>query len=139
MTMFADVPEGSRDAARARFIDYRGQRILLLDYSGLQAEAEILALIEETSALIARQKPGTVRTLTAVEGAKIASPQIARAFRDAAEHNAPYVQAAAVVGLSAQQRVVYEAVMLFSGRKLHSFDDPERALDWLAAQQDPVA
>lgn len=126
------------DHGRIRFVEHRGVSILVLDFSGLD-EAGVLRTIDEARRVVARQAPGSVRTLTLVEDAQAATPRAAAAFRDAAEHNAPYVRAAAVVGLSPQQRVVYEAVMLFSGRKLHAFDDDAAAMDWLVDAPHPDA
>jgi hypothetical protein len=124
------------DAHRAHFVEHRGARILLLDFAGLEEEG-VLRMIDEARRLIAAQPPGSVRTLTHVAGAQVLSPRAAGAFRDAAEQNAPFVRAGAVVGLSPQQRVVYEAVMLFSGRKLHAFDSIDEAMEWLVDAPHP--
>ena len=48
--------------------------------------------------------------------------------------NKPHVRAAAVVGIDGLKKIVYEAVMRFSGRNVPVFPDLETAKDWLVAQ-----
>lgn len=48
-------PDPSAD--RVRFIDHRGTRILLIDFSHLQEADEILAEVEKARTLIARSHP----------------------------------------------------------------------------------
>ena len=47
----------STSLARVRFIEQRGKRILLIDFSGLQATEEILAEVENARALSGAAPP----------------------------------------------------------------------------------
>jgi hypothetical protein len=53
-------------------------------------------------------------------------------MKEFTKHNKPYVKASAVVGISGIKKIIFHAVMLFSGRKIHACDTLEQAKDWLA-------
>lgn len=119
--------------SRTRFIEHRGQRIVLLDFSGLGANpAEALRHIAEAREFIGRLPPdGSARTLTDALGARYNS-EILQAMKELAAHNKPYVDRAAVVTDSGLHRIGILAVATFSGRSLRGFADRDSALDWLA-------
>src|SRR4051812_13816326 len=57
---------------RTRFIDHRGHRLLLLDYTNLGTDLEQLkAEIDRSKEVIAGQPPASVLTLTDTRGSKI--------------------------------------------------------------------
>lgn len=118
---------------RVRFIDHAGVRILLIDLSNLQEEADILEQIERVRELVARQPPASVRTLSNVTGARY-SPPVMDALKKLTVHNKPYVTAAAVVGMAGVHKVLFRAVLLFSRRVMESFDELDPAKEWLAKQ-----
>ncbi|HYW06036.1 MAG TPA: hypothetical protein VE913_03715 [Longimicrobium sp.] len=119
--------------ARIRFIEQRGKRILLIDFSGLQKTDEILAEVETARALVAAQPPASLLTLTHVKGARY-TPPVMEALKKLAADNKPYVRAAAVVGMEGLHRVLYRAVILFSRRNIEAFDSMNEAREWLATQ-----
>jgi hypothetical protein len=45
----------------------------------------------------------------------------------------PDVKAAAIVGVEGVKKIILNAVMLFSKRKFHTFDNIESAKNWLVA------
>ena len=49
-------------------------------------------------------------------------------------HNKPYVRAAAVVGLSGLQEIVYNVIIKLTGRNIATFSDIAVAKDFLANQ-----
>lgn len=118
---------------RTRMIEHRGQHILLLDYSDVMDTAEALSYIAESKVIIAQQPLGSLRTLTYVRGSRYTAPVI-DAMKDLVAHNAPYVKAAAVVGMNTLHRIIYRAVVAFSRRNIQVFEDIEEAKDWLAEQ-----
>ena len=118
---------------RTRFIEHRGHPILLLDYNGITDPDEALQEIAKSQAFVATQPPSSLLTLTQVHGARY-NREIVGAMKELAAHNKPYVRAGAVVGLSPLHRIVYTAVMKFSGRNLPAFDDAEQAKDYLVEQ-----
>lgn len=119
---------------RVRFITHRGREILFMDYSDLQDPAEIIQHIERAKEMVAQQPENSVLGLVYVRDANTTS-EVKDAMSQAAVHNKPYIIASAVVGMSAMQRLVYEAVRLFSKREnFHTFDDLAPAKDWLLQQ-----
>lgn len=118
--------------ARTHFIEHRGVRILLLDFSHVMDEQLALGAIAEAKAVVADQEHGSVLTLTNVEGSHFDST-VVTALRDLAEHNRPFVRAAAVVGLSGLMRVVFTTLIHLTGRNIRAFDGIDEAKDYLAA------
>lgn len=118
---------------RTRFIMHNDVPILLLDYSNIADPQTALAEIALSRRIIAQQPEGSLRTLTYVEGAHY-DTNVVQALKDLTVHNAPYVKAAAVVGLDALRRVIYRAVTTFSRRDIRIFSELDAAKDWLAAQ-----
>lgn len=118
---------------RTRFIDHRGTRILLLDYSGVRDPDESVREFQHSMRVVAAQPRGSLRILTRVQEARY-NAAVLQAVKEMARHNEPYVLASAVVGMSGLHRIAYQAVILFSKRKIKTFDRDEEALDWLAEQ-----
>ncbi|HEX8271724.1 MAG TPA: hypothetical protein VF615_03665 [Longimicrobiaceae bacterium] len=118
---------------RTRFIEHRGQRILLLDYSGIRDAAEALREIEASREVVRAQAPGSLLTLTHVRDARY-NAEVIQALKALAEHNRPFVRAGAVAGMSGLHRAVFSTILLFTRRALRAFDDVEAAKDWLAEQ-----
>ena len=116
---------------RTHFIEHRGVRILLLDFSHVMNDEVALGAIMEAKSVVAAQPRGSLLTLTNVEGSHFDSAIIA-ALRDLAEHNRPYVRAGAVVGLSGLMRVVFTTLVHLTGRDLRAFDQMEDAKEYLA-------
>lgn len=118
---------------RTRFIEHQGRRILLFDYSGLRSADEALREIERSKKVVALQPRGSLLVMTDVTGAHYDS-RVVQGMKDLAAHNAPFVKASAVVGVSGLQKVVYSAVILFSKRKFQLADTREQAMEWLVGQ-----
>jgi hypothetical protein len=117
---------------RTHFIEHRGVRILLLDFSHVMDEDLALAVIAEAKAVVAGQAPGSLLTLTNVEGSHFDSTVVG-ALRDLVEHNRPFVRAGAVIGLSGLMRVVFTTLVHLTGRNIRAFDGADEAKDYLAA------
>jgi len=118
---------------RVRFIEHQGKKLLHLDFSHCTA-GEVLQVIDQAKAVIVTQQPKSVMTLTDVTEAAFNSA-VSEAMKDLVSHNKPYVAAAAVVGVSGLKQIIFNAVVRFSGRKLHAFGSLDDAKDWLAQQQ----
>ena len=85
------------DPARARFLDHKGQRIILFDFSGITDPGIALTEVEKARMFMAQQTPdGSHFTLTDVTRTRY-DRQIVEAFKGFTAHNRPYVKAAAVV------------------------------------------
>jgi hypothetical protein len=121
--------------SRIRFIDHRGTRILLLDYSRISDPREALATIAESRRIVAAEpKDASLLTLTLVTGSHFDSG-VLKAIREMVEHNKPHVRAAAVVGLNGLMRVVYNTLVHLTGRNIKAFEDEEAARSYLVAQR----
>lgn len=118
---------------RTRFIEHQGKRILLLDYAGARNPEEALRDIRHSMSVVAAQPPGSLLVMTVVRDARY-NAAVLQGMKDLAAHNAPYVKASAVVGMSGLHRIAYQAVILFSKRNIKVFDQESEALDWLVTQ-----
>lgn len=115
-----------------RFIEHKGSQILLINFEGCQP-AETLERIRYARSVIGRQPFASTRTLTVVTGARFNS-QVSEAMKEYTAHNKPYVRAAAIVGLSGLQEIVYNVIIKLTGRNIATFSDIALAKDFLAAQ-----
>ncbi len=117
---------------RVRFVEHQSRRLLLLDFSQCSAE-EVLQTIGDAEKTIRVQPPRSLLTLTDVTGTRY-NLEVTQAMKEFVHANKPHVRAAAVVGIDGLKKIVYEAVMRFSGRNVPVFPDLETAKDWLVAQ-----
>lgn len=120
---------------RLRFTEHAGARILYFDFRDVDKPETLLPLIEDAKALVRREAPKSVLTLTNVAGLRFSGETVA-AFKAMVEHNRPYIRASAVVGLSGLHRVIYVAVQRLAGRQIPTFEDEESARAWLVTQGD---
>jgi hypothetical protein len=118
-------PAGSR----VQFIMHRGKRVLSINYAQCDV-AQMKAVAEEGHRMIARELPNSVLTLNDVTGTSFDHESV-EILKSKVAANAPYVKRAAVVGISGLQRLIYEAVKLFTKRSIPLFSTREEALDWL--------
>jgi hypothetical protein len=118
---------------RIHFIEHRGHRILVLDYHDIRDPAEALTLIEAGRQLVATQPPRSLLLMTIVRGARY-NADVLQAMKNLAAHNAPFVKASAIVGLSALHRAAYRTVLLFTRRNIPAYDTEQEAMDWLVDQ-----
>lgn len=115
-----------------RFITHNGARILHIDLAKKTPE-QLLEAIREAKAIIAEQPPGSLLTLTDVEGSSY-NRIVADELKAYVAHNKPFVRAGAVVGLNDLKRVIFNFLNRVTGRTLKGFDRVEAAKDWLASQ-----
>lgn len=121
---------------RTRFIEHRGKRILVLDYTNLGTDLDQLrGEIERSKAVVAGEPPGSVLTMTDVRGSRI-TPGAVKAMQELVKHNAPYVKwSAVVVGLTGVYLTAFRAIQALSRRRnLKSFTEPAEAQEWLVSQ-----
>jgi len=117
---------------RVQFIHHQGKKILHLNFADCKSE-DVLAVIDQGKAAIRTQPPQSVLTLTDVTNTAFNS-KVSDAMKEFVVHNKPYVTASAVVGVTGLKQIIFNAVMRFSGRKLHAIDSLAEAKDWLAGQ-----
>jgi hypothetical protein len=121
---------------RSRFIEYKGKRILLFDYTELGDDKEQLAgEIAKSIRLISAEPRGSVLTLTDVRSSRI-TPGNVVAMQELVKHNAEFVKwSAVVVGLTGVYLTGFRAIQALSRRKnLQSFGGLDEAKEWLVSQ-----
>ena len=115
---------------RSKFIEHKGREIYILDFTDCTQE-EIIAIINECARLVRSRPEKSVRTLTIVNDVSF-NNKIVGKLSDLTLGNAPYVDKAAVVGMTGLHKVLLSAIEMFSKREFHGFDLLEEALDFLA-------
>ena len=128
----AGHPRGAA-SDRLRFITYQGQEILYADFSNFSMD-EMRVLIRESILLVRSQPSKSLLMLTNVENMAF-NPASAADMRAFAEGNAPFICAAAVIGLDGLKKVVYETIRKASGQDMMAFPDATTAKDWLVEKK----
>jgi hypothetical protein len=116
----------------AKIVNIGEKSIVLIDFVGADLD-EVIRVVGEAKNLIRSQARHSVLTLTDVRDARF-TPALARVMKEFAHDNAEFVKAGAVVGLSGATKVIYDAVIKFTGRNLPVFPDREKATAWLMEQ-----
>jgi hypothetical protein len=114
---------------RIRFIKHKGHAIFLLDFSHC-AGKELLLLLDQVRADIARHAPGSVLTLADFAGAQI-DKTVATKMKEVLVFDRPYVKRSAWVGTESLPHIFYEHFKSFSQRDFPTFKTREEAMDWL--------
>jgi hypothetical protein len=114
---------------RLRFIKHKGHAIYVIDFSHCPAK-EILLLLDQIRADIARHEPGSVLSLADFTGAEI-DKKVATRAKEVLVLDRPYVKKSAWVGTESLPHVFYENFKSFSQRELPTFKTREEAMDWL--------
>jgi len=117
---------------RLRFIKHKGQAIFLIDYSHCGSK-EVLFLLEQVRAIIARHAHGSMLTLVDLTGAEIDKKVITR-MKEVATLDRPFVKRSAFIGTESMPHVFYESIKSFSQREFPAFKTREEAMDWLVAE-----
>jgi hypothetical protein len=127
MTTNDKVPED-----RPRFIKHKGHAIYLIDFTHCAAK-ELLLLLDQVRADIARHEPGSVLTLADFTGAQI-DKSVATRVKEVLVLDRPYVKRSAWVGTESLPQVFYEHFKSFSQRDLPVFKTREEAMEWLVTE-----
>jgi len=132
MNLDDTVSDSGTGEQRLRFVKHKGQAIFLIDYSHCGSK-EILFLLEQVRAIIARHAQGSVLTLCDFTGAEIDKKVVTR-MKEVATLDRPYVKRSAFVGTDTMPRVFYENIKSFSQREFPTFTTREEAMDWLVVE-----
>jgi hypothetical protein len=117
---------------RARFIEHKGKKIFVLDFSNCQP-SEMLALVDECARQVRSQPKKSIYTVTIATGAKF-DFDVVNKLKQLTSENEPYVIKSAVVGMTGMQQVVLMIVSNFSNRKFELFDSVEKAKEFFASE-----
>lgn len=127
-----DTASDIRPLERLRFIKHKGHAVFIIDFSHCSAK-EMLPLLDQVRADIARHPPGTVLTLADFAGAEV-DKKVATRIKEVLVFDRPYVKKSALVGAESLPHVFYENFKTFSQRELPIFKTREEALEWLVAE-----
>jgi hypothetical protein len=117
---------------RLRFIKHKGQAIFLIDFSQCKGK-EMLLLLDQVRADVARHAPGSVLTLADFSGAHV-DKAVATKIKQVLVLDRPYVKKSAWVGTESLPRVFYENFKNFSQREFPTFETREEAMEWLVKE-----
>lgn len=115
-----------------RFIESNGKRIFYLDALNCDLE-DLIILIEKAKAMIAKEPPNSVLSLTCLNKGSYHGgfKKVAKEFT---MHNKSYVKAGAIIGLDNASVKEFDEVMKYSQREFKFFNDVPTALRWLVQQ-----
>jgi hypothetical protein len=117
---------------RLRYVKHKGQAIFVIDFSRCPGK-EMLLLIDQVRADIARHAPGSMLTLADFTGSHI-DKAVATKIKQVLVLDRPYVKRSAWVGADSLPHVFYENFKSFSQRDFPTFATREEAMDWLVSE-----
>ena len=117
---------------RVRFLEHRGQRILLVDLSHCSA-AEILGLLPEIQDVVTSEPRDSVLSLADYTGAEV-HREVADRVKKTLVFDRPHVKKSALVGTDHVPQVFLEAFHTFARRDFGLFQTREEAMEWLVAE-----
>jgi len=118
---------------RVKFIDYKGKKILLEDFSGLKPGEEFDKTLEEARKTIHSQPEHSVLALFDASDGYF-DQDVMNKMKDFTKSNNPYMKAAAVVGITGLLKIALITVTKVAGRDFKTFNTRDQALEWLVAQ-----
>jgi hypothetical protein len=123
---------------RVRFITHKGKKVLLVDYSNVTEESQLVEMIEQREFLVDSQPKNSVLMVINVSGAKFSKEVLTR-VKEANVYDLPYVRRSALVGVEDRQKAAVDAVAMFAKRHWEHFGTLAEALDWIVAEEAATA
>jgi SpoIIAA-like len=117
---------------RIHFIEHKGKKILLFDYSHTDA-TEMQLLLISVQAIVAKQKRDSLLVLADFDGAEI-DHNVAMKIKEVLTLDRPFVKKSAWVGAEHIPHAFMENFHTFSQREIVTFKTREEALDWLVKE-----
>ncbi|WP_371802540.1 hypothetical protein [Candidatus Lokiarchaeum ossiferum] len=112
-----------------KFITHHEKKILHLDFAGCNS-TEVSALINDAKKVIAAQPHYSLSVISDVTDMK-ANKEVTQMMKEFTAHNKPYVKQSAVLGITGIKKVLYQAVIKFSNRKITLANTMEEAKEYL--------
>ncbi len=116
---------------RIQFVTHRGQRILLIDYTGCTAK-EIAEIADQAPPIVTKEPAGSVLLLAVFTGAEITREAVEH-IKVAAAIDKPHIKRDAWVLDDNLPKALYDSVRTFSTRELPIFATREAAMDYLVS------
>jgi hypothetical protein len=122
-------------AKYVQFVEHKGKRILVTECAG--ADLQLLrAIAAECLHVVTGQGLKSMRTLVNVEGAEFDTESM-KIGSELAAKNRPYVLRSAVIGVKGLRFFAFKTIITATNRPMKLFENREKALDWLAGDDDP--
>jgi hypothetical protein len=118
---------------RIRFVDHRGQQILLVDVTNCTT-AEMIEIGRLVPSYVSSEPRGSVLLLADFTGSKFDKSAV-ETLKQATVFDRPHIKRSAWVGIEGMPKVFYDNLKAFSQRDLPTFKTREEALDWLVAEE----
>ena len=115
---------------RIKWIKYKDQDILFTDWTNLADDKAFVDAVNETSQfVIDMQKYGLLELIDVTNSHKTTT--VLLVMKKMALLTRRFNKKKAVIGISAFQRMLLDAVNNFASEKIHPFETKEQALEWL--------
>jgi hypothetical protein len=124
--------EGKLMDERIRFVEHKGKRILLLDFSRATAP-QMIPLLTQVQTTVAQQEPKSALVLANFEGAEI-DHNVAMKIKEVLTFDRPFVKKSAWLGSEHIPQALSESFHIFTQREPATFRTREAALDWLVRE-----
>ena len=124
-------------AARVRFTEHKGKRILVVDFS--RADLDLVrAVAAECLQVMSSQPPNTVLSLVEVEGIPFHTEAL-RIGSELTERCQLYALRTAVSGVVGFRSFMLQAIADAARRPIRLFKEREKALEWLVGEDGKTA
>lgn len=118
---------------RIDFIDYKGKRILVEDFSNLKTEDELDAMIWEAEKVVHQQPLNSLLVVVDMTNSTF-GPKATQSSKEASKSNTPYIKASAMVGMNKLMEIILNSLRMVTGRNIANFKTREEAYEWLIKQ-----
>ncbi|HXZ33901.1 MAG TPA: hypothetical protein VEH30_16615 [Terriglobales bacterium] len=116
---------------RIRFIEHKGQKIFLIDFSNCSPE-EVKKIAELAPRFVTKHPKGSLLLLADFTGAQF-DREAVTAMKEGTVFDRPHIKKSAWVGTDNLPKIFYEHIKVFSQRELPTFNAREEAMDWLVS------
>jgi hypothetical protein len=117
---------------RIHFIEVKGKKILIEDFSGLKPGEEFSRTLETARRTIAGEPPKSVLALFDATDAYFDKDSLS-ALGDFVKQNTPFIKLACAVGIKGLLVVALQAVTRLGGRSFKMFSTREEAIEHLTS------
>ena len=116
---------------RIQFVEHKGKRILLIDFSHATAQ-QMQLLLEHVRITVAQHARELLLTLADFEGAEI-DHAVATKIKEVLTLDRPFVKKTAWIGTDNIPHAFFENFHSFSRREIVTFKTRQEAMDWLVS------
>ena len=120
-------------AARVRFDEHRGVRVLIVDASAIRDAGDLALVVARATGMVQREPQRSVRSVMLVRDMQFHRSALPL-LKDTFLRLQPQMCASCLVGVDGLQRVVLQILNRLTARERPAFDSLEDALDWLGAR-----